>query len=150
MVKNLPAMQAIQVQSLGWEDPLEKEIAAHSSILDWRIPWTESLAGCSSWGCRVWHDWAKSTDTDFIKNRKISRNPHRKVCWVCINQHMCTVQPQKIAPGKEQLPETIKQKSVLRSHRIKNHSSFRQPAWKGLLDIRSLQHRHSKDLPYWG
>ena len=41
MVKNLPAMKGIQVQSLGWEDPLEKEIAAHSSILDWRIPWTE-------------------------------------------------------------------------------------------------------------
>ena len=41
MVKNLPAVKEIQVQSLGWEDPLEKEIAAHSSILDWRIPWTE-------------------------------------------------------------------------------------------------------------
>ena len=39
MVKNLPAMQEIQVPSLGWEDPLEKEIAAHSSILAWRIQW---------------------------------------------------------------------------------------------------------------
>ena len=72
----------------------------------------------------------------------------RSAEFVSINQHMCTVQPQKTAPGKEQLPETIKQKSVLRSHRIKNHSSFRQPAWKGLLDIWSLQHRNSKDLPY--
>ena len=41
MVKNLPAMQEIQVQSLGWEDPLEKGMATHSSVLDWRIPWTE-------------------------------------------------------------------------------------------------------------
>jgi len=41
MVKNFPAMKEIEVQSLGWEDPLEKEIAAHCSILDWRIPWTE-------------------------------------------------------------------------------------------------------------
>ena len=41
MVKHLPAMQETWVQSLGWEDPLEKEMATHSSILAWRIPWTE-------------------------------------------------------------------------------------------------------------
>ena len=41
MVKNLPAMQETQVQSLDWEDPLEKEMATHSSVLAWRIPWTE-------------------------------------------------------------------------------------------------------------
>ena len=41
MVKNLPAMQETQVQSLGWEDPLEKGMATHSSILAWRIPGTE-------------------------------------------------------------------------------------------------------------
>ena len=40
-VKNLPAMQETQVQSLSWEDPLEEEIATHFSILAWRIPWTE-------------------------------------------------------------------------------------------------------------
>ena len=42
-------MQEIRVQSLGWEDPLEEGIATHSSILAWRIPWTESLAGHSPW-----------------------------------------------------------------------------------------------------
>ena len=41
MVKNLPALQETQVRSLGWEDPLEKEMATHSSSLAWRIPWTE-------------------------------------------------------------------------------------------------------------
>ena len=41
MVKNLPPMQESQVQSLGWEDPLEEGMATHSSILAWRIPWTE-------------------------------------------------------------------------------------------------------------
>ena len=41
MVKNLPAMQETQVQSLCWEDPLEKGMATHSSIPDWEIPWTE-------------------------------------------------------------------------------------------------------------
>ena len=40
-VKTLPAMQETQVQSLGWEDPLEKEIATHSGTLSWKIPWTE-------------------------------------------------------------------------------------------------------------
>ena len=40
-IKNLPVVQETQVQSLGWEDPLEKEMATHSSTLDWKIPWTE-------------------------------------------------------------------------------------------------------------
>ena len=48
MVKNLPAMQETQVQRLGWEDPLEEEMATHSSILAWRIPWTEEPGGLQS------------------------------------------------------------------------------------------------------
>ena len=44
-VKNLPAIQESQVQSLGLEDPLEKGVAPHSSILAWRIPWTEEPGG---------------------------------------------------------------------------------------------------------
>ena len=43
--KNPPAVQETQVRSLGWEDPLEKEIAPHSSILAWRIPWSEEPSG---------------------------------------------------------------------------------------------------------
>ena len=50
MVKNLPAMQETQVQSLGQEDPLEKGMAIHSSILAWRIPWTKELGGLQSLG----------------------------------------------------------------------------------------------------
>ena len=49
-VKNLPAMQETQVRSLGWEDPLEKEMAIHSSIFAWRIPWTEDPGGLQSMG----------------------------------------------------------------------------------------------------
>ena len=45
MVKNLPAMQETQVRSLGQEDPLKKGMATHSSILAWRIPWTEEPGG---------------------------------------------------------------------------------------------------------
>ena len=50
MVKNPPAMQKTWVQSLGWEDPLEEGMAAHSSILAWRIPWTEDPSGLQSMG----------------------------------------------------------------------------------------------------
>ena len=52
MIKNLPAMQMTQVQSLGQKDPLEKGLAAHSSVLAWRIPWTEEPVGYSPWGHR--------------------------------------------------------------------------------------------------
>ena len=50
MVKYLPAKQERWVQSLNWEDPLEEEMAAHSSILAWRIPWTEEPGGLQSIG----------------------------------------------------------------------------------------------------
>ena len=49
-VKRLSAMLETQVRSLDWEDPLEKEMAAHSSILAWKTPGWRSLAGCSPWG----------------------------------------------------------------------------------------------------
>ena len=48
MVKNLPAMQVTWIQSLSWEGPLEKGMATHSSILAWRIPWTEEPGGILS------------------------------------------------------------------------------------------------------
>ena len=50
MVNNLPAMQETWVRSLGQEDPLEKEMATHSSILAWRIPWTKEPGGLQSMG----------------------------------------------------------------------------------------------------
>ena len=57
MVKNPPAMQETWVQSLDWEDPLEKEMAAHSSILAWEIPWAEEAGGLQSMGPqRAGHD----------------------------------------------------------------------------------------------
>ena len=50
LVKNLPAIQETWVRSLGREDPLEKEMATHSSNLAWRIPWTEEFGGLQSMG----------------------------------------------------------------------------------------------------
>ena len=55
-VKHLPTMLETQVQSLGWEDPLEKEMATHSSTLAWKIPWTEKPGRLQSMGLqRVRH-----------------------------------------------------------------------------------------------
>ena len=57
MVKSLPAMWEIQVQSLGRDDPLEKGMATHSNTLSWRIPWTEEPGGLQSLGLqRVGHN----------------------------------------------------------------------------------------------
>ena len=57
MVKNMPTMQETLVQSLGRENPLEKGMATHSSILAWKIPWKRSLVGYNPWGLRVRHNW---------------------------------------------------------------------------------------------
>ena len=65
MVKSLPAVWKTQVQSLDWEDPLEKEMATHSSILAWEIPWTEEPGRLQSMGSRrVGHDWVTSLFQD--------------------------------------------------------------------------------------
>ena len=72
MVKNLPAVQERRVQSLGEEDQLEKGMATHSSILAWRIPWTEEPGGLQSMGsCRIRHDWMTNTFTlTFLEQRE--------------------------------------------------------------------------------
>ena len=68
MVKHLPAMQETQVQFLGWEDPLEKEMATHSSILAWKIPQTKEPGRLQSMGSqRVGHDFTFT----FMKTYKI-------------------------------------------------------------------------------
>ena len=59
-LKRLPAMQETWVRSLGGEDPLEKEMATHSSILAWRIPWTENLTDGGAWWATTVHGVTKS------------------------------------------------------------------------------------------
>ena len=67
MAKNLPAMQETWVQSLGLEDPLDKEVATYSTILAWRTPWTEEPGGLQSMESqRVGYDWATNTFTLFF------------------------------------------------------------------------------------
>ena len=77
-VKNLPAMQETWVQVLGREDPLEEEMATHSSILAWRIPWTEEPGGLQSMGSpRVGHNSETNTFTFQYK----AGDPKRSVQW---------------------------------------------------------------------
>ena len=69
MVKRLPAMWETRVRFLDWEDPLEEEMATHSSILAWRIPWTEQPHGLRSIGLqRVRHDWRDLAHTTSMLN----------------------------------------------------------------------------------
>ena len=64
MVKNLPAIQETWVQSLGWEDALEEEMATHSSSVAWKTLWTEEPGGLQSMGSRtVRQDWMTNTFT---------------------------------------------------------------------------------------
>ena len=80
-VKGLPAMWEIRVQSLGCEDPLEKEMATHSSTLAWKIPWTEEPGRLQSMGSqRVGHDWVTSLLLSLGK--KIQEEN------ICISAHM--------------------------------------------------------------
>ena len=83
-VKSLPAMQETWVQFLGWKDPLEKEIATHSSILAWRIPWTEEPGGLQSMGLqRIGDDLAtkQQTTKNYICNNPISKQDHILRYW---------------------------------------------------------------------
>ena len=72
MVKNLPAMLETQVPSLGWEDPLEKGMATHSSILAWRIP-QRSLVGYSPWSWKE-SDMTEACFQDFFSRLLVHAN----------------------------------------------------------------------------
>ena len=107
MVKNLPAMQETWVQSLGQEDPVEKRMATHSSILAWRIPWTEEPGGLQAIGLqRAGHDWDfhfhMSRDSEWnkvpedrgagiagMKNGSGSTSSGRKAWWLDVKSVVC-------------------------------------------------------------
>ena len=74
MVNNLPAMQETWVRSLGLKDPLEKEMATHSTILAWRIPWTEEPGDYSPWSCKQLDttEWLTHTGTYILQRTWLS------------------------------------------------------------------------------
>ena len=95
LVKNLPALWDTWVQSLGWEDPLEKEMAAHSSIVAWKIPWTDEPGELQSMGLqRVRHDWATNTYTHththtHTRARARSHTPSQEPRDLWLKEHLC-------------------------------------------------------------
>ena len=72
MVKNLPAVQETQVWSLGWEGPLEKEMATHSSILAWEIPWTEESGRLQSMKSQRSQTWLSNNSKFFMEMLDLS------------------------------------------------------------------------------
>ena len=82
MVKNPPAMRDIWVQSLSWEDPLEKGMATHSSILAWEFYGQRSQVGYSPWGHRVWHDLATNIFFFISKSYEIYFTLQRMFSWL--------------------------------------------------------------------
>ena len=94
--KSLPTMRETWVWSLGWEDTLEKEMATHSSILVWKIPWMEQLGGLQSMGLqRVRHNWATNTFT-FIRLSSL------------LLPHLASLQPVPL-----QIPQPLETTSVI-------------------------------------
>ena len=95
MAKNLPMMQKTRVRSLDWEVPLEKGMAIYSSILAWRIPWTERPGELQFMGSqRVGHDWAANTLTD---------ESHYCLCWIfsiCPPRTTLRTAPLSLCPGR--------------------------------------------------
>ena len=80
MVENLPAMQETWVRSLGWEDSLKKGMATHSSILAWRIPWTEKPGQLQSMGCKESDMTEQPTHTDLGEHKEIIIKSKETIC----------------------------------------------------------------------
>ena len=83
LIESLSAMWETWVRSLGWEDPLEKEMAAHSSTPAWRIPWTKEPGSLQSMGSqRIWHDWEASLHfTSFHFTSSLSQTKVKATHW---------------------------------------------------------------------
>ena len=98
-VKNLSAVWETWVQSLGWEDPLEKGMATHSSILDWEIPWTEEPSGLQFMGLQtVGHGWATNTHT----------HTHTDLyTYIYIRLYVCDLLSQKRKPNYIYIPDAF-------------------------------------------
>ena len=90
LLKNLPAMQKTWVWSLGWEDPLGEGMATHSSILAWRIPWTEEPVGLQSMGSqRVRQDWEIKTGYAFNGTlHEVTSSKSENFSWIFLIFHL--------------------------------------------------------------
>ena len=78
MVKNLPTVQETQIQSLGWEDPIEKGMATHSSILTWSIPWTEEPGSLHPWGHKELDTTERLSTAQHTSGKKKKKKLYRR------------------------------------------------------------------------
>ena len=122
MVKNLPAMQETWVRSLGGEDPLEKEMATHSGILAWRIPWTEECGGLQFMGSqRVRHNWATSLSLFWVECDKCFVF-HAKVLGCKWQKPVCLLWEVVKRKTLTRLRVTHSTSGKAREHIVENHT----------------------------
>ena len=123
MVKCLPIVRKARVQSLGQEDSLEKEMATHSSILAWKIPWTEEPGRLQSMGSqRVGHDWATNTNHDDVITHLEPDIVECKVKWA-----LGSITTNK-ASGGDGIPAELFQ--ILKDDPVLAFHSICQQLWK--------------------
>ena len=124
-VKSLPAVRETQVRSLGWEHPLEKEMASHSSILAWKIPWKEEPGRLQSMESqRVGHDWVTSLSFTLFIRTKDCRQPS---AGELINWYMRIIQHYSAKKkGSKPLVHEITsvERYIDRSTRIDRYTSY--------------------------
>ena len=132
MVKNLPAVQETWVRSLGWEDPLEKGRATHSSILAWKVPWTVQSMGLQ----RVGHDWVTCTSLHFNLYRigvwfwtfHVSKQPDGHVGYkLSLDRNSQPRQPLRITYKNQNSLETIY--FFLWHDRCRNYNTYSYDIW---------------------
>ena len=132
-LKRLPPMRETWVRSLGWEDSLEKEMAIHSSILAWRILWTEKPSRLQSTGSqRVGHDWATSPSSGRPGVPSISDSPDTEILlwttckWMYIGSHLSQTLGEMLVPTSSQLLALIRTVMII----SEGFSCIRHlPAW---------------------
>ena len=96
-------MQETWIWSLGWEDPLEEGIAAHSSILAWRIPWREEPGGLQSMGSqRIGHDWETN------KKKKKERERERESQLLVLEMEVKNLKKQELSDWKQKVCLNVK------------------------------------------
>ena len=120
-VKCLPTMWETWVQSLGQEDLLEKEMATHSSILAWKIPWTEEPGGLQSMGSqRVGHDWETSLSLSFT------------FLYCCLENPMNNMKKQKDRTLKDELPRLVGAQYATGDHWRSNSRKNEAVLWESV------------------
>ena len=105
MVNCLPIMQETRVQSLGREDPLEKEMATHCSTLAWKIPWTKEPGGLQSLGSqRVGHDWATTFHFIHVKIKPEVYKQEKYIPWNSMSEKLNEIRTTTVLPQYEENP----------------------------------------------